>query len=154
MPDTASGLFAMERRAIAINGIVQGVGFRPFVYGLATRFGLNGHVKNRIDGVWIEVEGDVESLDRFVTEIAERPPPLARIEHVESTLLSPVGDRDFRIEWSDATTSGPIFFRPTSRPAQDCVAELFDPFDRRYRYPFLNCTNCGPRLDHRDRCAL
>ena len=143
---SVNGPIRMERRAIAINGIVQGVGFRPFVFGLAKRLGLHGLVKNRIDGVWIEVEGEAATLDRFQSELADRPPPLARIEHVECQHLSPVGDRAFRIEWSDATTSGPILFSPDVATCPDCIAELFDSSDRRYRYPFLNCTNCGPRL--------
>jgi hydrogenase maturation protein HypF len=136
----------MERRAIAVSGVVQGVGFRPFVYGLASRLDLGGFVKNRTGGVLIEVEGDVPSLDRFLGELVAKPPPLARIESLAWERQPPRGDRPFRIEHSAADAPGPIFLAPDVATCADCLAELFDPADRHYRYPFLNCTNCGPRL--------
>jgi hydrogenase maturation protein HypF len=136
----------MERRAIAVQGVVQGVGFRPFVYGLASRLELSGFVKNRLGGVLIEVEGDVRSLDHFLTELATRPPPLARIDHLVWERRPPQGDRQFRIRPSEAESPGPIFVSPDVATCADCLAELLAPGDRRHRYPFLNCTNCGPRL--------
>ena len=136
----------MKRRAIAVSGIVQGVGFRPFVYGLAARLGLHGFVKNQTGGVLIEVEGEDDSLDRFLDELTARPPRLAQIENVCWESCRPRGDREFRIESSTTDATQPIFPAPDVATCDDCLAELFDPRDRRYRYPFLNCTHCGPRL--------
>ena len=136
----------MERRAIAIHGVVQGVGFRPFVYGLASRLHLNGFVKNRVGGVLIEVEGDARSLDHFLTELTTKPPPLARINHLAWERRPTQGDCQFHIQPSEVESPGPIFVSPDVATCADCLAELLDPTDRRQRYPFLNCTNCGPRL--------
>ncbi|MBX6311318.1 MAG: carbamoyltransferase HypF [Isosphaeraceae bacterium] len=136
----------MDRRAIAISGIVQGVGFRPFVYDLATRLGLHGFVRNQTGDVLIEVEGESQSLDRFFAELISRPPPLARIKDVRWVARLPRGDPHFRIEPSAIDSAGLIFISPDVATCDDCLRELFDPQDRRYRYPFLNCTNCGPRL--------
>jgi hydrogenase maturation protein HypF len=136
----------MDRRAIAVSGIVQGVGFRPFVYDLATRHGLNGFVRNETGGVLIEVEGESDSIDRFCGELTSRPPPLARIDNVKWTGRRPTGDPRFRIENSQYGGSSSIFVSPDVATCDDCLGELFDPSDRRYRYPFLNCTHCGPRL--------
>jgi hydrogenase maturation protein HypF len=136
----------MERRAIAISGTVQGVGFRPFVYGLACRHRLHGFVKNHSGGVWIEVEGDPSALDSFLHELTDGPPPLARIEQLSWDRQPPRGDAQFRIEASSADSPRQVFISPDIAVCDDCLAELFDPADRRYRYPFLNCTNCGPRL--------
>jgi hydrogenase maturation protein HypF len=136
----------MERRAITVQGVVQGVGFRPFVYGLARRCNLRGFVRNRAGAVRIEVEGEAGALDRFQDELVSRPPPLARIDTVACDRVAPRGDRHFRIEHSDGAASGPVFVSPDVAVCDPCLAELFDPADRRYRYPFLNCTNCGPRL--------
>jgi hydrogenase maturation protein HypF len=136
----------MDRRSIAVRGTVQGVGFRPFVYDLATRLGLRGSVRNRAGDVLIELEGEPRSLDRFLAELTTRPPPLARIEGVDWVHAPPRGEPRFRIESSEADHRGPIFLAPDVATCDDCLRELFDPRDRRYRYPFLNCTNCGPRL--------
>ena len=136
----------MDRRSIAVSGIVQGVGFRPFVYDLATRLGLHGFVKNRTGDVLIELEGETPSLDRFLAELTTRPPPLARIDGVRWVSGMPRGDPRFRIEASEVDRASPIFIAPDIATCDDCLRELFDPGDRRYRYPFLNCTNCGPRL--------
>jgi hydrogenase maturation protein HypF len=136
----------MDRRAIAINGIVQGVGFRPHVYGLATRLHLGGFIKNVNGGVVIEVEGEPHSLDCFLTELAAQPPPLARIDELHWSSRPVRGDPAFRIESSERLVDSPIFISPDVATCDDCLAELFDPRDRRYLYPFLNCTNCGPRL--------
>ena len=136
----------MDRRAIAVTGIVQGVGFRPFVHDLANRLGLPGFVRNESGGVLIEVEGESESLDRFVGELTASPPPLARIDDVRSSSRQPTGDRHFRIESSRHDGLSSIFVAADVGTCSDCLRELFDPGDRRYRYPFLNCTRCGPRL--------
>jgi len=136
-----------QRRRIEVKGVVQGVGFRPFVYGLARRHGLAGFVSNDERGVQIEVEGDAESLERFAAALIEEAPPLARIASVTSAPREPRGGREFAIE----TSSGASGVRTALVPAdtatcEDCLRELFDPSDRRYRYPFINCTQCGPRF--------
>ena len=136
----------MERRAIVVRGIVQGVGFRPFVYNLAVGLHLGGFVRNQTGTVHIEAEGDPAALGRFLADLAGRPPPLAHIEHLSWEPRPPRGERQFRIESSEADPNGVVFLSPDVAVCADCLAELFDPTDRRYRYPFLNCTNCGPRL--------
>lgn len=134
------------RRAIAVTGEVQGVGFRPFVHALAARLGLGGYVRNQTDGVQIEIEGDPVALDQFLAELTDHPPPRARIEHLACVTLPPTGATAFRIEASVAVAAGAIFVQPDIGTCDNCRAELFDPTDRRYRYPFLNCCDCGPRL--------
>jgi hydrogenase maturation protein HypF len=136
----------MERRAIAIQGTVQGVGFRPFVSGLASSLDLGGFVHNGGGEVRIEVEGDGPSLDQFVARLLSEPPPLARIERWSCTAQQPRGERRFRIESSRVDSEGSIAVAPDAATCEQCLRELFNPDDRRYRYPFLNCTNCGPRL--------
>ncbi|HSQ57940.1 MAG TPA: carbamoyltransferase HypF, partial [Gemmata sp.] len=136
----------MERRAIEVNGIVQGVGFRPFVHALAIRRRLAGFVRNRAGAVVIEVEGEGHALDAFLTELVHGPPPLAHIEVVTWETRPPQGEQDFRIEESDSGSAGSIVISPDVATCRECLAELFDPADRRFEYPFINCTNCGPRL--------
>jgi hydrogenase maturation protein HypF len=136
----------MERRAFVVRGIVQGVGFRPFVYHLAARHRLGGFVRNQTGTVLIEVEGEPPSLEQFGAELAHRPPPLAHIEHLSWHSLPPRGERGFRIESSEADAQSPVFISPDVAVCAECLAELFNRADRRYQYPFLNCTNCGPRL--------
>jgi hydrogenase maturation protein HypF len=136
----------MDRRAITISGIVQGVGFRPHVYLMAHRLQLRGFVGNRGASVLVEVEGDPNALDQFVSDLTNAPPPLARIDDLRWSSRPPRGDPSFRIEPSEVDPASPIFISPDVATCEDCLAELFDPRDRRYRYPFLNCTNCGPRL--------
>jgi hydrogenase maturation protein HypF len=136
----------MDRRLIEVSGIVQGVGFRPFIYQLANQLGLHGFVRNQAGDVVIELEGEPPSLDRFLAELTIRPPPLARIDRMRWVSGLPQGDRHFRIEASEVNRAGSIFIAPDIATCDDCLRELFDPTDRRYRYPFLNCTNCGPRL--------
>lgn len=135
-----------ERRAITVHGIVQGVGFRPFVYGLALRLELRGFVRNRSGIVQIEVEGEAPRLDRFLSELATCPPPLAQIDEVFWEPRPSRGDRQFAIETSEDGAAGAIYISPDVATCGECLAELFDSADRRYGYPFLNCTNCGPRL--------
>jgi len=136
----------MQRRAIAVRGTVQGVGFRPFVYHLASSLELGGFVRNQTGGVTIEVEGDERSLETFVSRLVTEPPPLARIEAWSCESRTLRGESRFHIEHSEACSVGAVCITPDAATCDACLAELFDPRDRRYRYPFLNCTNCGPRL--------
>ena len=139
-------MLSAARRSIAVTGVVQGVGFRPYVHSLASRLGLSGFVRNRAGGVIIEVEGAADALDRFVSELRGRPPPLARIEELSCEERQPRGDAGFRIDASESRPGGTAFISPDVATCPDCLRELDDPGDRRHRYPFLNCTNCGPRL--------
>jgi hydrogenase maturation protein HypF len=135
-----------ERREISVRGIVQGVGFRPFAYALARRHGLTGLVRNDADGVRIEAEGAPEDLERFLRGIEEDAPPLAVVESVGWQPLAALGDREFRIEESREGIRRRALVSPDVATCDDCLAEILDPADRRYRYPFTNCTNCGPRF--------
>ncbi|MDT8305797.1 MAG: carbamoyltransferase HypF, partial [Anaerolineae bacterium] len=131
---------------IHITGVVQGVGFRPFVYGLARRYGLAGWVRNTSAGVDIEVDGPAESLAAFAQALRAEAPALARIDSLEVRDRAPDGFNTFEIA-NSAPVAGA--FQPISPDVSlcaDCRRELFDPADRRYRYPFINCTNCGPRF--------
>ena len=138
----------MERRAIEVYGIVQGVGFRPFVFNLAVRLRLGGFVKNQMGNVLIEIEGDPASLDCFLAELTGNAPPLAQVEHLSWEPRTPRGEQQFHIEVSAPDTAGPVFVSPdgSGHLSRLVLLELFDPKDRRFGYPFLNCTNCGPRL--------
>ena len=132
--------------SIHITGIVQGVGFRPFVYGLATRLALTGWVRNTSAGVDISVDGTRDSLECFLRALRDETPPLARIDEFQVIQKQPNGFSSFEIVHSQAI---PDAFQPISPDVSicpDCLRELFDPNDRRYRYPFINCTNCGPRF--------
>lgn len=137
---------ARERREISVRGIVQGVGFRPFVYALAKRHGLCGLVRNDADGVHVEVEGAPEELDRFVQQVSAEAPPLAGIETMDWRPLATLEERDFRIEESREGAQRRALVSPDVATCEQCLEELLDPTDRRYRYPFINCTNCGPRF--------
>jgi len=135
------------RVQIQVRGLVQGVGFRPFVFSLAVRLALRGRVFNNGDGVLIDVEGDGSAIERFIAEVESNPPTLSVIESVERfDDLGPANYRDFRI--IESASSGEKFAPVTADVAtcDDCLRELFDPLDRRYRYPFINCANCGPRF--------
>lgn len=136
----------MERRAITVTGIVQGVGFRPFVFGLATRFQLSGFARNDGGKVIVEVEGDAVALDQFTGALKREAPSLARIDAISSRSLALEGTCSFRIAKSESTRAEDVFISPDVATCADCLRELFDPADRRYRHPFINCTNCGPRL--------
>ncbi len=136
----------MERRALTLRGIVQGVGFRPFVCRLARQWNLSGNVRNEAGSLRIEIEGVRASLDLFFAELVTRPPPLADIQEIASTPINPLGDSGFRILTSAVSRAPDVFISPDVATCADCLRELFEPTDRRYRYPFLNCTNCGPRL--------
>ncbi len=136
----------LQNSHIHITGIVQGVGFRPFVYNLALRHRLKGWVKNTSAGVEIEVDGDEATLQAFITALREEAPPLAQIHTLEYVKSPASGFDKFEILHSQAI---PTAFQPISPDVAicpDCLRELLDPNDRRYRYPFINCTNCGPRF--------
>ena len=131
---------------VRATGLVQGVGFRPFVYGLAARLGLKGWVRNTAAGVEIEVDGDPEELQGFVAALRAEAPPLARIDRLESQPQPPSGFATFAILESHDQPGAFLPVSPDVGLCADCLRELFDPRDRRYRYPFINCTNCGPRF--------
>jgi len=135
----------VERRRLEIAGIVQGVGFRPFVHALASRHGLAGEVRNTGGGVQVDVEGPHQELDAFVAALVREAPAAARVEGVEAVLLPAQGATGFRI---GASANGPreSSVGPDLATCPDCLRELFDPADRRFRYPFLTCTACGPRF--------
>jgi hydrogenase maturation protein HypF len=136
-----------ERRRIRPAGIVQGVGFRPFVHRLATRRGLGGFVLNDGSGVVIEVEGPSAELDAFAAALVREAPALAEVRALETEALAPAGDAAFAIVASAAAPAGAAALIPAdAATCDDCLRELFDPADRRYRYPFVNCTQCGPRF--------
>ncbi len=136
----------LTRRRFHITGIVQGVGFRPYVYGLATRLGLSGHVRNDPQGVVVEVEGDPTHIDSFRSTLVGHPPPLAVLEAIAEEELIAVGGSAFTIEESVTSGSGAAPVSPDVATCPACLEELFDAGDRRYRYPFINCTACGPRF--------
>jgi hydrogenase maturation protein HypF len=134
------------RTAVRVEGVVQGVGFRPFVYSLATSLGLSGLVGNDVDGVFAEVEGSSEAVSQFLVELERQAPPLALIERVTTTSLAVTGSADFAIAPSQPGGQRRALVSADSATCADCLRELADPADRRYRYPFINCTNCGPRF--------
>lgn len=136
----------VERRAYAVLGIVQGVGFRPFVHALATRLDLRGFVANRGGRVEIEVEGSPEALARFEQALSASAPPLARLESITARVVPVRGDVRFEVAPSRRDGAAAPVFPPDAATCGPCLAELFDPHGRRYRYPFITCTACGPRL--------
>ena len=136
----------MERRSITVQGVVQGVGFRPFVHGLAVRLQLGGFVQNLGGCVHVEVEGPAAALDGFLDRLTQAPPPLAHIVDCSWTPQPLRNDGPFRIQASASDAVAPIWLAPDAATCADCLRELFDPADRRCGYPFLSCTNCGPRL--------
>ena len=136
----------MQGLRVHITGIVQGVGFRPFVYGLATRLQLNGWVRNTSAGVDIEVDGEKDVLDAFVKALRDEAPRLSRIDELIASFHPVNGFRSFDIVHSESIPSAFQPISPDVAICDDCLRELFDPKDRRYRYPFINCTNCGPRF--------
>jgi hydrogenase maturation protein HypF len=131
---------------IHITGIVQGVGFRPFVYGLATRLTLNGWVRNTSAGVDIEVDGQQKDLDAFLNALRTEAPPLSRIDSFQVDWIPANEFSSFEIVHSEGKSGDFIPISPDVSICPDCLEELYDPSDRRYQYPFINCTNCGPRF--------
>jgi hydrogenase maturation protein HypF len=129
-----------------VTGTVQGVGFRPFVYSLAARLGLSGFVGNDSEGVFAEVEGAPAAVEEFLVAVERDAPPLARIDAVVSTNMQPNDSPGFTIAPSRPGSRRTALVSADSAMCADCLAELGDPTDRRYAYPFINCTNCGPRF--------
>ena len=135
----------VERRRIRVQGLVQGVGFRPFVHRLATGHHLGGFVLNDGAGVVVEVEGPELALDSFTQALQQETPPLARVESVRAERIPALGDTGFVVT-SSRSSGGSALVPPDVATCDACLRELFDSTDRRYRYPFLNCTDCGPRF--------
>lgn len=133
-----------EARLLRLRGLVQGVGFRPFVYRLATALDLGGQVGNDTQGVFIRVEGPQAVLQEFLRRLPDEAPPAARIDHIDVQSGQPQGCRAFEIVDSVSRGAG-VVVAADQAICHDCRRELFDPADRRYGYPFLNCTQCGPR---------
>ncbi len=134
------------RRQIEVSGIVQGVGFRPYIYRLATGRNLKGTIRNTSAGVTIEIQGPAETVEDFIARLPAEAPPLARITNLTIHEVACNGDRDFRIIHSHEGEEVRTLISPDVAICADCLREMFDAKDRRYRYPFINCTNCGPRF--------
>ena len=134
------------RRQIEVSGIVQGVGFRPYVYRLATGRRLRGTIRNTSAGVTIEIQGPADTVQDFVEHLPAEAPPLARITSLAVHDVPCNNDRDFLIVHSHEGEEVRTLISPDVAICPDCLREMFDPNDRRYRYPFINCTNCGPRF--------
>jgi hydrogenase maturation protein HypF len=143
---TRAAISGRRRVRARVEGTVQGVGFRPFVHSLAGELELGGSVLNDARGVQLEVEGDPEAVECFLGRLVGEAPPLAVVERVSSSEIEPVGAAGFEILRSDAGGEQLVPVAADAATCADCLAELFDPTDRRYRYPFINCTNCGPRF--------
>ena len=135
-----------ERRKISVRGTVQGVGFRPFIYRLAIQLGLSGWVTNDSVGVAIELQGSAETIATFMRLLSSDGPPLAKITNIDSVLIPVVEPSPFIIKPSHQLGSSAPVIPPDVAVCDDCLRELRDPNDRRFRYPFINCTNCGPRF--------
>ncbi|MDR1412571.1 MAG: carbamoyltransferase HypF [Actinomycetes bacterium] len=136
----------MKAIKVDVTGVVQGVGFRPFVYGLAGELSLRGWVLNASDGVHIHVEGPDALVDSFPAMLEAKAPPASRIENVKVSAAEPGGFDTFEIRASKIEEGARTFISPDLATCANCRRELFDPDDRRYRYPFINCTDCGPRF--------
>ncbi|MEU9335576.1 carbamoyltransferase HypF [Streptomyces sp. NPDC048290] len=134
------------RRRVTVSGVVQGVGFRPYVHTLATSLGLTGHVTNTPSGVVVEIEGGPDAVDRFCVRLAPDAPPLARVDGVDHHDLPATGDGLFTILASRPGGRSGVLIPPDTATCAPCLAELTDPADRRHRHPFVNCTYCGPRF--------
>lgn len=135
----------IQAKQIDIFGIVQGVGFRPFVFTTAQKYNLRGIVYNTSSGVYIEVEGEEGDIDSFIKELKDNPPPLAVIDEIKVKELEIKNYENFKII-SSQENDGFVPVSPDMGVCEDCLREMNDPNDRRYKYPFINCTNCGPRF--------
>jgi hydrogenase maturation protein HypF len=136
----------LQGSSIHITGIVQGVGFRPFVYGLAVRIGIKGWVRNTSAGVDIDAEGTIQQLEEFSRALQTELPPLARMDTFEVTSIPPAGFTTFEITASEVIEGAFQPISPDVATCPDCLEDIFDPSNRRFHYPFTNCTNCGPRF--------
>lgn len=134
------------RALISVSGVVQGVGFRPFVYQQAVELGLSGTVFNTVSGVEIDVEGPLKAIESLLVVLQEKPPPRALITGIKISAAEASGRTGFDIEPSKMEGDGSQLVSPDSCTCEQCLDELFNPSDRRYHYPFINCTNCGPRF--------
>jgi len=141
----STGSRSDQRLRLDVNGVVQGVGFRPYVYRLANEVGLGGHVNNHSRGVTIEIEGSPQKVETFRNRLIAELPPLARIDECHAQAIPVRGEIEFRITLSADNATASTIIPPDIATCDDCLREMFDPGDRRYRYPFINCTNCGPR---------
>jgi len=148
MIETIRGSERLQRWRISVQGLVQGVGFRPFVWTLAQQNQCTGWVRNDERGVNIEIQGEADALERFFGHLTSAPPPLASIaliEHQPTAVAE--GEAEFRILGSDQATGQPLaFVCPDVAPCAECLREMNDPHNRRHAYPFINCTHCGPRF--------
>ena len=142
----ADGAALVARLRFLVRGAVQGVGFRPFVYRLATELGLAGWVSNSLHGVSIEVEGGRDRLEDFIRRVDRERPPRAVIHELEYARVDPTGEADFAIRRGEASGIATAVILPDLGPCRDCLREIEDPANRRYRYPFTNCVHCGPRF--------
>ena len=142
-----------QRIAIEIKGIVQGVGFRPFIYGLAKRFALSGWVYNSSGGVFIEIEGRRDDCAAFLRTIKDETPVLARIDEIKTRVIEPQEEQDFIIKESRSGDRETLI-SPDMGICPDCLADIKDTANRRYRYPFTNCTNCGTSFFNYQRYTL
>ncbi|MBA4124561.1 MAG: carbamoyltransferase HypF [Acidobacteria bacterium] len=136
----------LQRLRLEIRGVVQGVGFRPFVYTCAKSCGLSGFVGNESSGVFVEIEGAETNLREFQRLLREKPPPLSHITSIESKKIATKFENDFHIAKSETQTDKNTLVSPDVSICDDCLREMFDGNDRRFRYPFINCTNCGTRF--------
>jgi hydrogenase maturation protein HypF len=143
---TMAKISALSLARISVRGVVQGVGFRPFIYQLATRHNLRGWVCNTSEDVRIEVEGETRDIERFLHGLREQAPPLSHIEDISFTWATPAGYVKFEIRHSIAEEGKYQLISPDIATCPDCLREIYNPQDRRYRYPFTNCTSCGPRF--------
>jgi hydrogenase maturation protein HypF len=137
-----------QRLQLQISGAVQGVGFRPFVYHLAQNLGLTGWIRNTNRGVSIELEGTATQLQEFQVRLQIDKPTHAQLDRIEVTWAAVLGERDFTILDSDRSSSQPksVAILPDLATCPACFADIFNPTNRHYRYPFTNCTHCGPRF--------
>jgi hydrogenase maturation protein HypF len=144
-PGTGTPAIGRLRLRILVRGLVQGVGFRPFVHRQATALGLSGWVANSPEGVAVEAQGNPDAVAALIRGIRRSPPPNAVVDSVETRAIDPGGDTAFVIKASEAAGGRAAQVLPDLATCPDCLAELSDPSDRRHRYPFINCTRCGPR---------
>ena len=135
---------ARQRLRVRVEGTVQGVGFRPFVYRVATELGLGGWVLNDSRGVLIEAEGERRAVEELLERLRTDAPPLAVVERINEEMMAATGEVGFRITESEEGGEPEAAVSPDVATCEECLAELLDPGDRRHRYPFTNCTNCGP----------
>jgi len=150
LPDDDTGT-AIGRVGVRVRGAVQGVGFRPFIWTLAGRYGLAGWVRNDSDGVEAELEGPTPAIEGFLDALSEDAPPLARIDSVEHRALPPRGDTAFEIRQSREGALARTSITADAATCDACLEDMFDPANRRHGYAFTNCTHCGPRytITHR-----